>query len=254
VAEIRKNKVKQKIAAGGVGTSISGPSSPDIIDFLGQFGFDSVWIETEHGPIDYADIPDLSRACDLWGMSPLVRVNLNLPGVIYRTLDVGAQGICVPHVDTAEEARAIVDAAKFHPLGSRGMYTSRQGYGVSDYFHKANDQTMIVILIEDIKTMGILDELLEVDNIDVFMFPPSDLAQSMGLLAQTDHPDVEAAIDKAIKQTIAAGRVAGATTFTAEQLDPFLDKGVRFIMTAWQRWIKEPAEEFLAEVAEKSKG
>ena len=77
-----------------------------MIENLGALGFDGAWIETEHGPFDYKDLPDLTRACDLWGMTSVVRIALNLPGVIYRTLDVGAQGIVVPHVDTAEQARA----------------------------------------------------------------------------------------------------------------------------------------------------
>ena len=76
-------------------TAISGPHTSDIIDFLGQFGFDAIWIEAEHGPVDYADIPDMTRACDLWDMTSIVRVNQNVDGIIYRTLDVGAQGVVV---------------------------------------------------------------------------------------------------------------------------------------------------------------
>ena len=65
---------------------------------MGPMGFDGIWLEGEHGGVDYGDIGDLTRACDLWGLTSIARVNLNLPGVIYRTLDVGAQWICVPHV------------------------------------------------------------------------------------------------------------------------------------------------------------
>ena len=69
----------------------------DIIEYFGSYGFDGIQIENEHGAIDFADIPAMTMAADLWGMTSIVRVNLNLPGVIYRTLDVGAQGIMVPH-------------------------------------------------------------------------------------------------------------------------------------------------------------
>ena len=93
VAQMRENRAKRKLQRGEVVTVISGHQSPDMIDFLGQFGFDAAWLEGEHGPIDSADIPDLTRACDLWGMTSVVRVNLNIPGVIrYHTLDVGAYG------------------------------------------------------------------------------------------------------------------------------------------------------------------
>ena len=118
MARIRKNTAK--LERGEVVTVVSGQDSPNMIDFVGPLGFDAYWIEGEHGPNDFADVPDLTRACDLWGMTSLVRVNLNLPGVIYRTLDVG--GIVVPHVNTAEEARAVVDAAKFAPIGARGNW------------------------------------------------------------------------------------------------------------------------------------
>ena len=114
---MRENKAKHKLEQGGVATVVYGYNSTHVIDFLGPLGFDAIWIEGEHGPVDFADIPDLSRACDLWGMTSVVRVNQNNPGIIYRTFDVGAQGVVVPHVNTAEEATAVVDAAKFHPIG-----------------------------------------------------------------------------------------------------------------------------------------
>ena len=99
MTELRENKTKKKLKRGEVATMLmGGHNSPDMVDFLGQFGFDSILIEGEHGPVDFGHISDLSRACDLWGMTSVVRVNLNLPGVIYRTFDLGAQGIMVPHV------------------------------------------------------------------------------------------------------------------------------------------------------------
>ena len=88
---------------------LGGDNSASMVDPLGPLGFDGAWIEGEHGAVDFADIPDITRACDLWGMTSEARVNANLPGVIYRTLDVGAQGVAVPHVNTADEARAVVD-------------------------------------------------------------------------------------------------------------------------------------------------
>jgi 4-hydroxy-2-oxoheptanedioate aldolase len=81
--------------------------------------------------VDYADLGNLTRACDLWGKTSVVRVMDNDYATIYRTLDRGAQGICVPHVNTRAEAEAVVEAAKFAPLGRAGMFTSRQGFGVA---------------------------------------------------------------------------------------------------------------------------
>ena len=251
MAELRINRAKRKLATGGVVSMVSGYGSPDLIDFLGQFGVDGMWIETEHGPFDFKDIPDLTRACDLWGMTSVVRVNQNVPGIIYRTLDVGAQAIAVPHVNTADEARRVVEAAKFHPLGLRGNYTGRQGIGVEDYHHKANDETMAMILIEDIIAINNLAEILEVDHIDVFFVATGDLAQTMGHLGEPAHPEVAAVAKKARRQIIDAGRVAG-TVVTDASVDSIIDEGVRVVMASWQPWVLAGAEAYLAKVAASS--
>ena len=147
---IRPNRVKQQLAAGKVATILSGTNDPDLIDQLGPLGADGIWLEGEHGAVDYADLGNLTRACDLWGMTSVVRVMNNDYATIYRTLDRGAQGIVVPHVNTRPEAEAVVEAGKFAPLGERGMFTSRQGFGVGDYLKTANDQSLLIVLIEDI--------------------------------------------------------------------------------------------------------
>src|SRR5204863_8523488 len=99
-----------------------------------------------------------------WGLTSVVRVMDNDYATIYRTLDRGAQGIVVPHVNTRAEAEAMVAAGKFAPLGKRGMFTSRQGYGVGDYLKVANDQTLLIALIEDIVAIRHLGDILKVDH------------------------------------------------------------------------------------------
>ena len=245
MTQIRENRAKRKLERGEVVTMLmGGPHPPDMIDFMGQFGFDSVLIEGEHGPVDFGHIPDLSRACDVWGMTSVVRINVNMPGVIYRTFDVGAQGIMVPHINTADEARAVVEAAKFAPIGSRGMASGRQGYGVSEFFKKANDETLVTVLIEDIIAVENMAEIAQVDHIDVFYVAPGDLAQSMGLIGQTTHPDVLAAIDSAIEQIVQAGKVAGALVNDATVND-YIDKGARFLGIPWTPWVASGAQAFL---------
>ncbi len=244
---MRENRAKHKLERGETVVCLSGHNSTHMVDHLGQFGFDAIWIEGEHGPVDFADIPDLTRACDVWGMTSVVRVNQNNAGVIYRTFDVGAQGIVVPHVNSADEARAVVDAAKFHPLGNRGMFTSRQGYGVPDYVHKANDETLVVILIEDIVAVNNLEEILTVDNIDVFFVAPSDLAQTMGYLGGAEHPDVLATVDKALEQIVAAGRTAGALV-SDDNVEHCIGQGARFLLTGWTNWVASGAQAFKTRV------
>src|SRR5499426_1487059 len=234
---IRSNRVKQKLAAGQVATILSGTNEPDLIDQLGPLGPDGIWLEGEHGGVDYADLGNLTRACDLWGMTSVVRVMDNDYATIYRTLDRGAQGIVVPHVNNRAEAEAVVEAAKFSPLGKRGMFTSRQGFGVGDYFKTANDQSLLIVLIEDIVAVHNLDEILKVDHIDVFFVAPNDLATSMGHIGKLAHPEVQQTVDGAIARIVGAGRTAGMLVNNAN-VERYTRMGVRLVMTSFFSWIQ----------------
>ena len=252
MVQLRENRVKHKLDRGQIATVVGGLNTADMVDYLGQFGLDGAWIETEHGAVDFADIPDVTRACDLWGMTSIVRVNLNIPSVIYRTLDVGAQGIVVPHVNTADEARTVVEGAKFAPIGARGQFTSRQGYGVDGYKTKANDETLVVVLIEDIVAVNNLGDILDVDHIDVFFVAPGDLSQSMGHFGEMGQPEVLATVDRALEQIVSAGRVAGTLT-NDSNIDSYIDKGVQFLMSNWGLWVEAGAKSYLQKIAAISK-
>ena len=245
--DIRPNRVKQALAAGKVATILSGTNDPDLIDQLGTLDVDGIWLEGEHGGVDYADLGNLTRACDLWGKTSVVRVMDNDYATIYRTLDRGAQGICVPHVNTRAEAEAVVESAKFSPLGKRGMFTSRQGFGVADYLKTANDQSLLIVLIEDIVAVKALDEILKVDHIDVFFVAPNDLATSMGHIGNMGHPDVQKTIDGTLSRIVQAGRTAGMLVNTAN-VERYTRLGVRALMTSFFPWVQSGVKE-LAERA-----
>ena len=241
---MRENRIKRQLQAGQTAIAVSGHHNADMIDFLGQFGFDGVWLEGEHGPVDWDAIGDLSRACDLWGMASVTRVNNNDPGTIMRALDRGTMGIVVPHVNTREAAEQAMKSAKFAPIGYRGMFGGRQSFGVPDYLQRANDQTLVVVLIEEIEAVNNLADILTVDNIDVFFVAPADLAQTMGHIGNHTHPDVQATIDKALAQIVAAGRTAG-TLATDDNVARYRDAGVRFFLTGWTNWVAQGAKGFL---------
>ena len=243
--ELRVNRAKQKLANGEIVTIVSGITHPDDIDAVGPLGFDGIWLEGEHGATDASDLGNLTRACDIWGMTSVARINLNEQGLIYRTLDRGAQAIVVPHVNNASEARNVVEGGKFTPSGKRGMFTSRQGLGVSNYFDNANDQSMLIVLIEDIIAWENLDEIIAVDDIDVFFVAPSDFASSMGHMGDIQHPDVQEKINDSISRITAAGRNAGALA-TNENVARYTEMGVRFFMTGAGPWIANGFNEFVA--------
>ncbi len=242
--QIRPNVAKEKLQNNQVVTIISGLQNADVIDFLGPLGFDAAWIECEHGPVDWAGLGDMTRSCDLWGMTSITRVSANEPWLITRTLDRGAMGIVVPHINTREAAEQAMQSVKYAPLGYRGMFGGRQSFGVPDYFHKANAQTMVIVLLEESEALENLDEILTVDGIDVFFVAPSDLAQTMGHIGNPSHPEVQAAIDNAISRIVSAGRTAG-TLVTDEDIVSYIAKGAKFLMTSWKGWVTDGAAQFL---------
>jgi hypothetical protein len=252
MATIRPNRVKQRLSAGETVVSLGGGlDNPDLIDLVGPLGLDAIWLEGEHGPVDYGRVGDLTRACDLWGMTSIVRVNALDYGNIYRMLDLGAQGICVPHIDTADHARAFVEAAKFAPIGKRGLFTSRQGYGVPDYLEVANDHTLLIALIEDIKAVENLDAILEGR-------PHRRLLRSTLGPRGVDGPDRRARACRG-----AAGPRGDAQAHRRcrphrrhdprrqPQPEHYTAMGVRFIAAFLQPWLAAGAESLLASIAGK---
>jgi 4-hydroxy-2-oxoheptanedioate aldolase len=240
--------IRQKLAAGWAVSVVSGHWTAEMIEFMGQFGLDGVWIECEHGPTSWEQIGDFSRAADLWGMDAIVRVQDGDPALITRTLDRGASGIVVPHVSTKAAAEGVVQAARFAPIGRRGMFGGRRSYGVNDYYRVANDETLVVVLIEEVEALDNLDAILAVDHIDVFQVASADLAQSMGHIGDAGHPDVREAVETTLRRIVASGRTAGMAIGGADP-DRYLDLGVRFVYTSWNRWAGTGAAKLSATVA-----
>jgi 4-hydroxy-2-oxoheptanedioate aldolase len=146
-----------------------------------------------------------------------------------------------------------VEAAKFAPLGKRGMFTSRQGFGVDDYFKAANDQSMLIVLIEDIVAIHNLDAILKVDQIDVFFVAPNDLATSMGHIGNMGQPDVQKTVDGALTKIVQAGRTAGMLV-NAGNVERYTRLGVRALMTSFFPWIQAGVKELTERAATGARG
>jgi 4-hydroxy-2-oxoheptanedioate aldolase len=258
--KLRPNRVKEKLADGEVAVSVVGFTHPDDIDTFGPIanatGIDAIWLEGEHAGVDPANLGNLTRACDLWGLTPIVRLNANSQGLIYRTLDCGAQGIAVPHVNNAAEAQNVVDGGKFPPIGKRGNYTSRQGHGVPNYMEVADTHSLLIVFIEDIIAYQNLDEILETEHIDVFFVAPGDFAASMGHAGIWDQvaniPEVAQTMEDTFRRIQAAGRIAGATCGKAG-LERYLELGAKFFLTTTQEWLDDGAANFMSIVDGHSK-
>ena len=153
-------------------------------------------------------------------------------------------GIVVPHINSGEAAEQAAQSTKYSPLVNRGKFGGRQSFGVGDYFHQANDQTLVVVLLEEVEALANLDEILAVPDIDVYFVAPSDLSQTMGHIGNAGHPEVLEAVDQAIAKIVGAGKVAG-TLVNDGNVEAYARKGVQYLMTSWNSWVARSAAEFI---------
>tara|TARA_B100000073_G_scaffold228005_1_gene190200 strand:+ start:7305 stop:8054 length:750 start_codon:yes stop_codon:yes gene_type:complete len=241
----RSNKIKENLKSGKPSIVLSGYfDSPNYIEFISSLGVDGIWLEGEHGPIDFRDIPNISRACDLHNVTSIFRITSQEYGLIYRYLDLGAQGLVIPHVNTKDQALDIVKSAKYYPLGKRGMFTSRRGLNISreKYAEFSNNDSLLIVIIEDIEAIKNLDEIVKVDNIDIFFVAPNDLAQSMGIDSIKSKDKLNSEIHKAIKKIQLAKRKVGTLT-NAENIDSYIDLGVDFMLYDSNQFIRDGIKE-----------
>jgi len=241
--KIRKNVIKQRLKEGKHVIAIENLNDPNIVELFAPNNPHCFWFEGEHWIADVQNIGDLTRAADLIEATPLVRVPRPEYQLIYHALDLGAQGISVPHVKTKQDAELVIRASKFAPIGQRGMFTSRQGIGVENYFKEANDETFVLVFIEDLIALDNLDEILEVDNIDVFFVGPGDLSQELGYIGEQNHPEVQKVVQDTITKITAKGRTAG-TVASLSNYEWAMQTGARFFLSGALDWIYSGFTEF----------
>lgn len=241
---MRSNATRAKLASGEAVAGVIVPvAAPVLVDLAALAGFDYVLIDSEHGHLGFESAEHLVRAAEAASITPLVRVSHNAPSEILRFLDLGAPGVMVPQVSSAADAEAVVCSVKFYPRGSRGLAGSRAAdYGLAgsmeSYVARANHETMVLVLIEDIRAVDNLEALLAVDGIDVFFIGAADLAQSMGHPGRPDHPEVRATVDRIIDQVVAAGRIVGVNATTADVAASYHKRGVRFFsLSPWHHLV-----------------
>ncbi len=203
---MRENRVKSRMKEGrlAVGTYV-GFADPAVVEIIGLAGFDAAFIDMEHSAFDYKLVQEMIRACDLVGITSLVRVPENNPKTILRILDMGAQGIQVPHIANIEDAAAAVQAVRYAPLGDRGMGgpTRAARYGAvppREHMVTSNSEILLAAMLEDKEALDQLKEIASLDGVDLIAIGPSDLSQSLGVTDPRD-PKLKSVIEE-ISQTI----------------------------------------------------
>jgi len=234
---VRPNILKTKLATGepAFGLSVMIPS-PQLVEMAGEVGFDWVLIDCEHGTIGLETVELMVMAAEASGVTPIVRPRSKDAHDILQVMDRGAAGVQVPHIISRADARAAVQAVKFHPLGQRslaaGTRASRYGYRGSGaaFVEAANKETLVCVQLEDETAIHNIDDILAADGVDVFFVGPSDLSQSMGYPGNPKAAPVADAIDDTVRKIVAAGKIPGMPA-TAEAVAATVAKGVRYIYT-----------------------
>ena len=227
-----KNKLKANLKAGKTqfGVFVTAPC-PEVVEVLGVTGYDFVILDTEHTASGIETIVDMMRAAETYGLTPVVRVQDDTPKTLSRYQDVGAHGVQVPMVHTAQQAEAIVRAMKFAPEGVRGMSGGRGARwgAIEDYRRVSNEETLISVMCETRQGVENIREIVRVPGVDAVFIGAFDLSQSLGVPGETTHPIVEEAIQTVLDACLEANVIPGIVSPDAETARKRARQGFRYI-------------------------
>ncbi|GMR10556.1 MAG: HpcH/HpaI aldolase/citrate lyase family protein [Anaerolineae bacterium] len=245
------NKTKAKLQAGetAFGCFVRYPDA-GLIELLGHLGWDFLVFDGEHGPLEPRDCEHMVRAAELSGATPIVRVTTNQAHVILRFMDTGAQGAQVPVVNSADDAKAVVQSVKYHPRGVRGLAGVRaSGYGqkgpLTDYIQQANAETLVIIHIETAAAVDRISEIVAVEGVDVVFIGPTDLSQSLGFPGQVQHAKVQSAIERVVDTVAGAQPQLGIFVSDPAIAMQWQDRGARYIATSLEAVLRPATQDFL---------
>ncbi|MGB6105146.1 MAG: aldolase/citrate lyase family protein [Pusillimonas sp.] len=212
--------------------------SGDIALIAKRAGFDSFYIDLEHSPMTLETVSQICLVGLAAGISPFVRVPANTPEWISRTLDAGAAGIIAPHIDSAAAAQAVVDAARFPPLGKRSSAGAvpHLGFGAfsaSQAYDALNAGTMVIVQFESAEAISRSDEIVALEGVDMVLIGTNDLTADMGIAGQYDDPAVSEAYATVIAACRRAGKHCGVGGLSTrpDLVEKFLRMGARYVST-----------------------
>lgn len=196
-------------------------------------GFDWLVVDGEHAPNDLPLMVAQLQALAASGARPVVRASIGETWIIKQLLDIGAQTILVPMVESASQARELVRAANYPPKGIRGvgaaMARASAFNRIPDYLTTANDEVCLLVQLESHVGLAALEEIAAVDGVDGIFVGPSDLAADMGHLGRPGVPEVQAAVEDGIARILTAGKPAGILTADTTLAARYLELGASFV-------------------------
>jgi 2-keto-3-deoxy-L-rhamnonate aldolase RhmA len=189
---MRQNRVKRIMREGGLAiVSHVGFADPAVIEIIAMAGFDGAFIDMEHTVFDLQLVGEMIRVAELTDITPIVRVPDNDAKLILRLLDMGAQGIQVPHIEGLEGAKRAVNAVRYPPLGQRGGAgtTRAAGYGSlpwTEHVRSSNQEILLTVMTEDLKGIADIEAIAALDGVDLISLGPTDLSTALGITDPKD--------------------------------------------------------------------
>jgi len=226
-----KNFVKSKLRSGEVslGTWIS-IGHPDVAERLALVGFDWLTFDIEHSPLSLETVQTMMQAMSFTDRCvPLVRLRWNDQVLIKRVLDIGAYGVIVPYVNSAEEAEKAVRSCRYPPEGVRGVGPRRAMLRDPEYIKTANEEILVAVMVETEEALGRLDEIFSVEGVDACFIGPWDLSTNLGMgpPPNWDDPRFVGILEDVVEASERCGIAPGIHS-TAETIEKVLQMGFRF--------------------------
>lgn len=215
--------------------------------------FDWLLLDGEHAPNDLRTLLEQLQAIAPYASQPVIRPRIGDTAIIKQLLDIGAQTLLIPMVDTAEQAAELVKAMHYPPKGIRGVGSAlaraSRWNTVPDYLHKAGDELCLLVQIETKAGLDNLDAILNTDGVDGVFIGPADLSASLGHLGNPKHPDVQNAIEDAFKRIKQAGKASGILMADKALAKRYIELGCNFVAVGtdtsiFMQSLKNLADEF----------
>lgn len=213
----------------GIWLSLASPYSSEL---LSDVGFDWLLIDAEHGP---NDIPTILAQAQTIGArtNVVVRPPMTEAWMIKQVLDLGVQTLMIPMIESVDQARAVIAATLYPPKGIRGVGAGSaraSNFGqMSNYVQNANHEICLILQVESRAGLAALPGILALNDVDCVFVGPADLAADMGYPGNSSAPEVQSAIDQALRQIVASGKAAGILTFDTASVPHYLGLGVTFV-------------------------
>lgn len=233
---MKPNRVKRALQEGQVqvGTWVTVIRTPHLATILATAGFDFIYIDMEHSSFSIETVGELCHAAQAAGLVPIVRPPAKDPHLLTRPLESGAMGLLIPHVDTREEAEAAARAVRFPPLGERGfnVQTIHSGFAngsAEEYARTTHEETLLIVQIESDRGINNLDEILSVPGIDGAVVGRGDLSADLGLIGQTNHPEVVRRVEAMIDACARHGKISGLLVPDVASATEWIARGIRLV-------------------------